>query len=124
MAMQIDHALTPVAPLQRIHPAQRPTLPTTSVVVPTLNEAANLPFVLPRIPAWVHEVVLIDGFSSDATVEVAREVLPNARILRTTQPGKGAALRTGFAAAAGDVIVMLDADGSSDPRELPMFVGA
>ena len=43
-----------------------------SVIVPTLNEAPNLPYVLPRIPAWVDEVLLVDGGSVDGTVEVAR----------------------------------------------------
>lgn len=95
-----------------------------SVVIPTKNEAANLPFVLPRIPQWVHEVLIIDAQSTDTTVEVAKEVLPDARVVQQQGKGKGAALRTGFAAATGDIIVMLDADGSTDPAEIPVFVGA
>jgi glycosyltransferase involved in cell wall biosynthesis len=97
---------------------------TISVVIPTLNEAENLPHVLPRIPRWVDEVILVDGLSTDDTVDVARRYLPDVRIILESTPGKGAALRAGFKAATGHIIVMLDADGSTDPREIPVFVGA
>src|SRR6185436_15745954 len=91
---------------------------------PALNEARNLEYVLPRIPDWVDEVLLIDGNSTDDTVEVARSLCPKIRIVQQQGRGKGAALRTGFAAATGEIIVMLDADGSTDPAEIPVFVGA
>jgi glycosyltransferase involved in cell wall biosynthesis len=97
---------------------------TISVVIPALNEAENLPYVLPRIPVWVHEVVLVDGYSTDGTVDIARRLRSDIRIVRQKGRGKGAALRSGFAAARGDIIVMLDADGSTDPAEIPLFVGA
>jgi hypothetical protein len=96
---------------------------SVSVVVPTLNECRNLPHVLPRIPAWVDEVVLVDGGSDDGTVEVAQALLPRIRVVREYRPGKGAALQAGFQAARGDIIVTLDADGSADPAEIPAFVG-
>lgn len=95
-----------------------------SVVIPTLNEASNLPYVLPRIPWWVDEVLLVDGRSTDGTVETARRLLPRVRIVEEKKKGKGAALRTGVRAATGDIIVTLDADGSMDPKEIPAFVGA
>lgn len=95
-----------------------------SVVIPAMNEEKNLPHVLPSIPAWVHEVVLVDGNSVDRTVEIARELYPSIRIVAQQGKGKGAALRTGFEAVTGDIIVMLDADGSTDPAEIPAFVGA
>jgi len=98
--------------------------PTISVIVPAMNEAANLPHVLPRIPTDVLEVILVDGNSTDDTVSVARSVLPSIRIVKQHGRGKGAALRTGFAAARGDIIVMLDADGSTAPEEIPSFVRA
>jgi len=100
------------------------TKPTVSVVIPTLNEAENLPHVLPRIPKWVDEVVLVDGHSTDNTIAIARELIPDIRVIFQDRRGKGAALRAGFAAARGDIIVMLDADGSTDPAEIPAFVGA
>jgi glycosyltransferase involved in cell wall biosynthesis len=96
---------------------------TVSVVIPTLNEAQNLRHVLPRIPNWVDQVVLVDGGSKDRTVEVARTLLPEVRVVRELRPGKGVALRAGFRVARGDIIVTLDADGSNDPAEIPAFVG-
>lgn len=98
--------------------------PSVSVVIPTLNEEKNLPHVLPRIPTWVSEVLIVDGLSTDRTVEVARELLPTVRIVRQQGKGKGAALRSGFEAATGEIVVMLDADGSTDPSEIPSYVGA
>lgn len=96
-----------------------------SVVVPAHNEAKNLPYVLPLIPGWVHEVILVNNHSTDDTVEVAKRLLPNIRIVNTDlRRGKGVALQAGFAAVTGDIIVMIDADGSSDPREMPRFVEA
>ncbi len=95
-----------------------------SVVIPTLNEAENLPHVLPRIPKWIDEVVLVDGYSTDNTIEVAKELLPDIRVVMQVGRGKGAALRTGFEAATGDIIVMIDADGSMEPNEIPAYVGA
>jgi glycosyltransferase involved in cell wall biosynthesis len=99
-------------------------VPTVSVVIPALNEALNLPHVLPLIPAWVDEILLVDGQSSDDTAEVARQLLPRVRIVQQAGHGKGAALRSGFKAAHGDIIVMLDADGSTDPGEISAYVGA
>lgn len=97
--------------------------PTVSVIIPTLNEAKNLPHVLPKIPAWISEVILVDGNSKDDTVEVARNLRPDIRIITESRKGKGTALITGFEAAKGDIIVMLDADASMDPREIYGYVG-
>jgi len=87
-------------------------------VIPAKNEAENIGWVLERLPSVVQEVVLVDGKSTDGTVSVARRIRPDIRVLVEKAPGKGAALRTGFNAARGDFIVMIDADGSMDPSEL------
>lgn len=98
--------------------------PRVSVVIPALNEARNLPHVLSRIPPSVHEVILVDGRSVDDTVAVARHLWPGVRVVMQTRKGKGNALACGFAAATGDIIAMVDADGSADLGELPRFVKA
>jgi glycosyltransferase involved in cell wall biosynthesis len=98
--------------------------PKVSVVLCTLNEEKNLPHVLPKIPAWVDETIIVDGHSSDKTVEVARELRPDARILYQPSRGKGEALRYGIAASKGEIIVTLDADGTYPPDEIPRFVQA
>jgi glycosyltransferase involved in cell wall biosynthesis len=95
---------------------------TISVVIPTLNEAANLPHVFARMPDCVDEIVIVDGHSTDDTVEVARALRPDVRIVLQRGKGKGNALACGFAAARCDIIVMIDADGSTDPAEIPQFV--
>jgi len=94
------------------------------VVVPTLNEARNLPYVFSRLPADVHEVIVVDGHSVDDTIAVARRLRPDVRVVQQTRRGKGNALACGFEAATGDVIAMVDADGSADPGEIPKFVQA
>jgi glycosyltransferase involved in cell wall biosynthesis len=98
--------------------------PTVSVVVPAKNEARNLAHVFSSIPPWVDEVVLVDGSSADDTVAEARRLLPAVRIIAQQGRGKGGALREGLSAARGDIIVMLDADGSTDGAEIPRFVSA
>ena len=94
------------------------------MVVPTLNEADNLGWVLERLPAWVTEVVLVDGLSTDHTEVVARDLRQDVIVVHQLTPGKGAALRAGFAAATSEVIVMIDADGSTNPDEMGTFVTA
>jgi glycosyltransferase involved in cell wall biosynthesis len=96
--------------------------PSISVVIPALNEAENLPHVLPYLPEWVDEVLLIDGGSTDNTTEIANQLWPGIKVLKQTGRGKGNALKEGFSAATGDIIVMMDADGSTNPLEIPAFV--
>ena len=98
--------------------------PTVSVVIPAKNEAQNLPHVLAGLPHGLHELILVDGDSTDGTVEVALEHRPEIIVIGQTRRGKGNALACGFARATGDFIVMLDADGSTDPAEIPRFVDA
>jgi glycosyltransferase involved in cell wall biosynthesis len=96
--------------------------PSVSVVIPALNEERNLPHVFAALPAGITEVILVDGGSVDRTVEVARELRPDVVVVQQTRKGKGNALACGFAACTGDIIVMIDADGSTDPAEIPLFV--
>jgi len=98
--------------------------PTVSVVIPTKNEAKNLPHVLSRIPEMVDEIVLVDAHSQDGTVDVALSLRPDTHVVFQKGRGKGNALREGFKASNGDIIVMLDADGSMAPEEIPAFVSA
>ena len=98
--------------------------PKITVVIPTLNEARNLPHVFARLPRDLHEVIVVDGYSTDDTTETARRLRPDVRIVMQTRRGKGNALACGFAAATGDIIAMVDADGSTDPAEIPKFVQA
>jgi glycosyltransferase involved in cell wall biosynthesis len=95
-----------------------------SVVIPTLNEAENLPYVFERLPDGVYEVIVVDGHSVDDTVAVARQLRPDVCIVEQDGRGKGNALAAGFAASTGDIVVTLDADGSADPAEIPRFVAA
>jgi glycosyltransferase involved in cell wall biosynthesis len=101
----------------------RPSL-SVSIVMPTLNEARNIPYVLAQVPPDVHEIVLVDGCSVDDTIAVARQIKPDVRVVKQTRTGKGNALACGFAAASGEVIATVDADGSADPGEIPRFVDA
>jgi glycosyltransferase involved in cell wall biosynthesis len=95
-----------------------------SVVIPTLNEQENLPYVFARLPPGLHELIVVDGHSTDRTVAVALQLRPDARIVMQTGRGKGNALAAGFEACTGDIVVMLDADGSTDAAEIPRFVAA
>jgi glycosyltransferase involved in cell wall biosynthesis len=97
--------------------------PTVSVIIPTLNEEKNLPHVFEQLnKAAADELIIVDGHSTDETIAVARELRPDARIVLQNRRGKGNALACGFAAARGDIVVMIDADGSTDPAEIPSFL--
>jgi len=96
--------------------------PTVTVLICTLNEEKNLTHVLSKIPRWVDEILLVDGHSVDNTVKVAKEIRPEIKVLYQPDRGKGNALRYGIQKASGEIIVTLDADGSTDPEDLPKFI--
>lgn len=96
--------------------------PNVTLIIPAKNEAANLPYVAQRIPDGIEQIVVVDGHSTDRTLAVAESLWPQATLITQTRRGKGNALACGFAAATGDIIVMIDADGSTDPGEIPLFV--
>lgn len=103
---------------------EKQSYPRISVVLPVLNEAENLYYVLPYLPSIVTEVILVDGHSNDETIAVAQQLYPQVKVIAQTRKGKGNALKEGFAACTGDIIVMLDGDSSTDPLEIPRFVEA
>ena len=105
-------------------PDRRTRQTLVSVVVPAMNEENNIGHVLRRLPPDLHEVILVDGNSRDGTIQAAKEAFPAIRVLTQSGRGKGDAFRTGFAAVTGNLVVMLDADGSADPAEIPRFVEA
>src|SRR5580704_8177496 len=115
----------PADEMPRVGPklVPRDVEPTVSIVIPAKNEARNLPYVLARLPENC-EVIVVDGNSTDDTVGVAKRLRPDPTVIHQTRGGKGNALACGFAAATGDFIVMIDADGSNDPAEIPRFITA
>lgn len=105
-------------PMIRISSAQ----PSVSLIIPTLNEAKNLAQVLPSLPSIVDELIIVDSESVDGTLDVVRQLRPDAIIVMEPRRGKGHALRSGFKAAHGDIIVMMDADGSMAAQDIAVFV--
>ncbi len=130
MSNRYDERVGPMALDEAVFPADEPLIPLVpadvrvSVVIPAYNEAPNLAYVFSRLPSALHEVILVDGHSTDGTVDEARRLRPDVVVVEQRGTGKGDALNAGFAACTGDVIVMLDADGSTDPREIPRFLNA
>ncbi|BBY86474.1 glycosyl transferase [Mycolicibacterium tokaiense] len=93
-----------------------------SLVIPVRNEARNIAWVLEQIVDDVHEIILVDGESTDATLTTALSYRSDLVVVPQQGQGKGSALRTGFLAATGDVIVMMDADGSMSPHEIKHYL--
>jgi glycosyltransferase involved in cell wall biosynthesis len=112
----------PVARPQRFA-TRRVQAAMVSVVIPTRNEAANIPYVLAGLTD-MDEVIVVDGGSTDGTSDVARAIRPDVVLIEQTGSGKGNALACGFRAARGDIVVMLDADASMDTAEIPALVEA
>ena len=107
---------------KRARTASTTLTPTVSLVIPVRNEARNIAWVLEQIADEVSEIILVDGNSTDATLITARSYRPDIRVVPQVGTGKGSALRTGFLAATGDIIVMMDADGSMAPQEIRHYL--
>jgi glycosyltransferase involved in cell wall biosynthesis len=96
-----------------------------TVIIPTLNEEMSIAGVIRELNhLGYHNILIADGNSQDKTVEVAKEFGANIMVQNGT--GKGSALRQAFnhGSVDGDVVVMLDADGSMNPKEIPMLIDA
>ena len=102
--------------------AQPTPKPTVSLIIPVRNEARNISWVLEQVADDVNEIILVDGNSTDATLITASSCRPDIRVVTQQGVGKGSALRTGFLAATGDIIVMMDADGSMAPQEIRHYL--
>jgi glycosyltransferase involved in cell wall biosynthesis len=107
---------------KRVSPILTAQNPTVSLVIPVRNEARNIAWVLEQIADDVDEIILVDGDSTDATLITARRYRPDIKVVPQDGAGKGSALRTGFLAATGDIIVMMDADGSMAPQEIRHYL--
>lgn len=90
-----------------------------SLVIPTLNEAENLPAVLKQIPRYIDEIIIVDGYSKDKTVEIAKQF--GCKIYYDNI-GKGSALIKGVEESTGDYIIMMDADWSHRVEEMNLLI--
>lgn len=96
-----------------------------TVVIPTLNEAGAIGRVLKEIPKKiVSEIIIIDGHSTDNTATEARAQLRRGKdkFILQKRKGFGNALKQAFEEASGDVIIIMDGDGSQNPRDIPSFL--
>ncbi|MFY9725623.1 MAG: glycosyltransferase [Bryobacteraceae bacterium] len=104
---------------------------SVSVIVAARNEEGNIPRIFDRLPQMgsVTELIVVEGHSQDGTYqaverEIARHPGYPARLFRQTGKGKGDAVRLGFSQATGDVLMILDADLTVAPEDLPRFYDA
>jgi glycosyltransferase involved in cell wall biosynthesis len=109
--------------------ARRTTLPRVSVVVPARNEAGNIQTLVQRVPDMGAgtELIFVEGHSSDETQAAIKNAIAenpqrDCRLYVQTGTGKGDAVRLGFSHASGDVLMILDADMTVAPEDLPKFV--
>jgi glycosyltransferase involved in cell wall biosynthesis len=101
----------------------KPGLPSVSVIIPTLNEEESLGETLDEIPRDFTdklEIMIVDGLSTDRTVEIAKE--KGCRVVMEKRRGYGRAYKTGFGKARGDVIVTLDGDTTYPAGDIPRLV--
>jgi glycosyltransferase involved in cell wall biosynthesis len=105
------------------------TAPTVSVIVAARNESGNIDQIFARTPelAGGTELIFVEGGSSDDTYEVIERAIADhperkSKLFKQTGKGKGDAVRLGFAAATGDILMILDADLTVAPEDLPRFV--
>src|SRR6185436_6143207 len=99
-----------------------------SIVIPAKNEEANIGTVLDEVELFMatspysYEIILVNDRSTDKTAEIAQQYASVRVIDNKNNPGKGAALRSGFDVATGKYFVMMDADYSHDASDLPALI--
>ena len=94
---------------------------STSLIITTLNEIDGIKKILPQIKKeWVDEIIIVDGGSTDGTVEKAKEM--GFKVIKQKIPGHGGALLTGIEESTGDKIIIFGSDGSNETSEIPQLV--
>ena len=93
---------------------------TVSLLIPTKNESGGLGGLLDRARPFVDDLLVVDGHSRDATVEICRA--RHIPVILDNGKGKGAAIREGLRRVTGDIVVMIDADGSHELNDIPRLV--
>ena len=102
--------------------------PSVSIVVPARNEAGNIGHIFDRTKFLADaELIFVEGHSTDGTYEAVQHAIQKnpdvrARLLRQTGTGKGDAVRLGFSEATGDLLIILDADLTVSPEDIPRFI--
>jgi len=91
-----------------------------SIIIPTKNEAEGIFSVLKSVQKYVDEIIVVDGHSNDGTAKIVKEF--GAKFFLDQGLGKGQAIRLGIKKAAGDIIIIFDADGSPNPKDIPLLV--
>ena len=89
-------------------------------VVPTLNEAPTIGYILDEVKKYVDKILVIDGNSTDDTLEIVQK--KGARVIVQETKGKGAALREALQVVHGNIVIFIDADGSMQPQEIPRYL--
>jgi len=92
----------------------------TTVVIPAKNEERSISKIITKCRKYADELLVVDGYSTDGTVRVARKL--GARVVQDHGLGKGDGLRVGIREAKGDILVFIDADGSHDPNDIPKLI--
>ena len=92
------------------------------IIIPAKNEEENIYRLISEIPVEVFEIIVVDGNSVDETYNIAKSHPKCTKVIKQIAKGKGAALSRGFAECVGDIVITLDADGSTDPKEIPSFI--
>ena len=115
----------------RPQPKPRSAAPSVSIVVAARNEAGNVPAIFRRVPPlgdWT-ELIFVEGHSKDNTYDAIEKAIAahpqqRAQLLKQSGSGKGNAVRDGFQRARGDILMILDADLTMPPEDLPRFYDA